>query len=821
MYPTDTNSQSQLNQSPGLVSASSSSAVNANPSTPSTKAQQLPASTSNPSSPSESSPNDASTDTANPLKLSNLESDPADSANGSNAKAQATSPNSNKSPRNSASPSPPASPERPSTSALHLNQYITRDTLHAAALVSQTQAQNELIRQKRREAEYYHELRRERMQNPAAVFGPGYQGFGNGFTDGKTAVVYPYQRKRTGNRKARAIRFMRKGLREQAEQLEILVPIRLEIDWEKHKLRDTFTWNLHDKTVPLEFFAEQLVEDFHLPITPSLVQSVKNSIADQVTEFHPHVFYEDQPLIPSQPYWAYKNDEMRILIKLNITIGQHTLIDQFEWDINNPMNSPEEFANKMCKELSLSGEFTTAIAHCIREQSQLYTRSLYMTGYPFDGRPVEDEDLRAALLPSPLPNVIRSPYHAKEYGPLLYELSEQELERAEKSLSREARRKRRVNRRGGPALPDLKDVPKTNRSQIVSSVIPGAVQKVSDLKMNRRTARDQESEDSDSDSDTAAPTPQPTAQQLSNMTRRQRAAALNAANALAARASTARSATPEVHQLHNLRSVTPLPVSFTRRLGDPDSVLVKLKIGRDRLQRLLEQIKAKERAAAQRQSEAPETTPGPRKEESPPPPPSNISVTPRPPTTTSSAPATRQKTGTPAASGNADADSSHDHRQATGPGTPGGTPSASTPSRNTTAGGPSSSTNSKAERTPPAPKWLQDAIQKLKETNPDDRVEATMRNSPVNADTGKLITPGASTEGINVIHQVFPRIRCLDCPGKLYMSGPGETLDNFMTHLKNKTHRERVEARVKGIVLEEKKDEKENKDVREKRGGKS
>jgi SWI/SNF-related matrix-associated actin-dependent regulator of chromatin subfamily B member 1 len=352
--------------------------------------------------------------------------------------------------------------------------------------------------------------------------------------------------------------------------------------------------------------------------------------------------------------------------------------------------------------LSLSGEFTTAIAHCIREQSQLYTRSLYMTGYPFDGRPVEDEDLRAALLPSPLPNVIRSPYHAKEYGPLLYELSEQEMERAEKSLSREARRKRRVNRRGGPALPDLKDVPKTNRSQIVSSVIPGAVQKVSDLKMNRRSARDQESEDSDSDSDTAAPTPQPTAQQLSNMTRRQRAAALNAANALAARASTARSATPEISQLHNLRTVTPLPVPFTRRLGDPDSVLVKLKVGRDRLQRLLEDINAKEKAAAQRLSEAPAVeVQGPR-EDTPPPPSSNISVTPRPPSTTSSAPNTRQKTGTPAASGSVDADASTD-RLTAAPTTPGANPSASTPSRSTPAAGPSSTTNSRPERMPVSP----------------------------------------------------------------------------------------------------------------------
>src|SRR4029079_17958591 len=118
-------------------------------------------------------------------------------------------------------------------------------------------------------------------------------------------------------------------------------------------------------------------------------------------------YSEEDALDPELPYSAYKNDEMRILVKLNITIGQHTLVDQFEWDINNPMNSPEEFAASMTQDLSLSGEFTTAIAHCIREQSQTFTRSLYSIGTPFDGRPVEERDLTSAFLPSPLPSVFR------------------------------------------------------------------------------------------------------------------------------------------------------------------------------------------------------------------------------------------------------------------------------------------------------------------------------------------------------------------------------------------------------------------------------
>lgn len=44
--------------------------------------------------------------------------------------------------------------------------------------------------------------------------------------------------------------------------------------------------------------------------------------------------------------------------------------------------------------------------------------------------------------------------------------------------------------------------------------------------------------------------------------------------------------------------------------------------------------------------------------------------------------------------------------------------------------------------------------------------------------------------------QWLPRIRCNDCPGKLYTPGPGIGVDNFEVHLKNKQHRERVEART-------------------------
>ena len=38
----------------------------------------------------------------------------------------------------------------------------------------------------------------------------------------------------------------------------------------------------------------------------------------------------------------------------------------------------------------------------------------------------------------------------------------------------------------------------------------------------------------------------------------------------------------------------------------------------------------------------------------------------------------------------------------------------------------------------------------------------------------------------------YPRIKCLDCLGKLYTPGPETSVKNFEVHLKNSIHREKV-----------------------------
>ena len=60
-------------------------------------------------------------------------------------------------------------------------------------------------------------------------------------------------------------------------------------------------------------------------------------------------------------------EQIRI-ISVNVRIGRVVYRDKFEWDINNPDNSAEDFAECVAADLGLGDEFVLPIAHQIREK---------------------------------------------------------------------------------------------------------------------------------------------------------------------------------------------------------------------------------------------------------------------------------------------------------------------------------------------------------------------------------------------------------------------------------------------------------------------
>ncbi|KAJ2923435.1 hypothetical protein H1R20_g13659, partial [Candolleomyces eurysporus] len=97
------------------------------------------------------------------------------------------------------------------------------------------------------------------------------------------------------------------------------------------------------------------------------------------------------------------------------------------------------------------------------------------------------------------------------------------------------------------------------------------------------------------------------------------------------------------------------------------------------------------------------------------------------------------------------------------------------PSSSTPANAPSSGAPSNAQR-PWPPEWLTSAMQAMQKKYPNDKFDVILRK-----------TASSTPEW---------RIKCLDCPGKLYTPGPNETLTNYEVHLKNRQHRQRVNQRL-------------------------
>lgn len=330
------------------------------------------------------------------------------------------------------------------------------DAVHETLADVDDATYSELTRLKQIELEYLHQVRGIRQVMPSAIFGDGYAGYGNGWTGNKMRLLYAQDRKRAG-RESKELIIPNPSLAKTAITGEHLVPIRLDFENDKYRFKDTFCWNIEGMTVPIDLFVENLLEDFALP--NSLMQPICASVEEQLHS------YVRPPLQPAKPETApppvvdNPDFDWRVVIKIDITSAQHTLKDQFEWDINNPENDPEQFAETFVREMALPQEFATAVAHTIREQVQAQIKELMQQGYQFDGAKPVSRDPACDFEVGPH-TFLRPPHLLDEFSPSVSQLSTDEIQHFDRDRNNRRRGRRlggRMSRRtgGGAAVASL------------------------------------------------------------------------------------------------------------------------------------------------------------------------------------------------------------------------------------------------------------------------------------------------------------------------------------------------------------------------------
>lgn len=89
-------------------------------------------------------------------------------------------------------------------------------------------------------------------------------------------------------------------------------------------------------------------------------------------------------------------------------------------------------------------------------------------------------------------------------------------------------------------------------------------------------------------------------------------------------------------------------------------------------------------------------------------------------------------------------------------------------------------------------------MQTMRQTYPDFDYEPLMRPYAIDLANGKAVKPPLDPgAGAPLGYRLawLPRIRCNDCPGKLYTAVPGKVIEDFDVHLRNRAHLAAVQRR--------------------------
>lgn len=204
----------------------------------------------------------------------------------------------------------------------------------------------------------------------------------NDYDDGNTTSTYGNASQNNNNnsnnnggnnigkiaQKTKHIIFQGYDLNINANQEEILIPIRLDLEHNGNRIVDFFMWNLNETLVTPEHFATLFCQDMELPY--SIVQQIISAIKSQIEEY-------TQTVTVQLP----KDIEMHVVVNLSCNLDKLLYEDKFEWDLSNDSLTPEMFAKFIVQDLGLSLEFLPAIAHSLHESLLKLKKDIIMDGH--------------------------------------------------------------------------------------------------------------------------------------------------------------------------------------------------------------------------------------------------------------------------------------------------------------------------------------------------------------------------------------------------------------------------------------------------------
>lgn len=156
-----------------------------------------------------------------------------------------------------------------------------------------------------------------------------------------------------------------------------LVPIHIDVTVDNHRVQDTFSWNVEERSITPQSFATMLAADLGLPqaMVPEIVDQISEQIAAHVASA-PVPSPTPAPVVASPPQGGgpltasnpRRMRESRHIVRLNVRIGRVVLHDQFEWDLQDTLNNPDTFAESLCADVGLGTDHVGTVAHALRSQ---------------------------------------------------------------------------------------------------------------------------------------------------------------------------------------------------------------------------------------------------------------------------------------------------------------------------------------------------------------------------------------------------------------------------------------------------------------------